>query len=108
MVIYDSPGAPAPALWICVAEGSRRRATYNAALAGGFAGCGLAGFENCCCSQGTREPVVRRLRRHHATGRFGQSVQTLRKLPHVSVNLNCRDKMWPRERSGARAGTMLP
>jgi len=97
MVIYDSPGAPEGA-----AQRLCWRAMYNAAQAGKIAGRGLAGFEKCCCSQGTREPVVRKLRRHRTAGHRGRSVQTLRKLPHASVNLNSRGKMWPRERAGAR------
>jgi hypothetical protein len=89
MVIYYSPGAPA---W--TPEGGnpegleRERAIQIAALAGG-AGCGLAGFENCCCSQGTSGRVVRKLHHRHAAGR-SLAGGTMGKLPHASVNLNCR------------------
>jgi len=67
------------------------RAIQIAALAGG-AGCGLAGFENCCCSKGTPGRVVRKLRHRHAAGRKGLAGGTMGKLPHASVNLNYRGR----------------
>ena len=66
------------------------RAIQDAALAGG-AGCGLAGFEKCCCSPGTPGRVVRKLHHRHAAGHLGLAGGTMGKLPHASVNLNCRD-----------------
>lgn len=68
------------------------RAIQIAALAGG-AGCGLAGFENCCCSKGTPGRVVRKLHHRHAAGHDGLAGGTMGKLPHASVNLNCRDDL---------------
>jgi hypothetical protein len=87
MVIYDSPGAPAQFL-----EGmGRERAIKEAHRTADKADPGGAGFKNCCCCTGTPGPAVHWLHHRRDAGRNGLAMRTVGKLPHASVNLNCRD-----------------